>query len=625
MALDVDQDAAVNCKSPVLSIEAGPGTGKTIVMASRIASMLANGVDPSSVLALTYTSRARNALYSRVADIVGPLESSKVSAIRISTFHSFSLSLLEERGLELLGIGPPVWTLLDQYDQPRFLKDFGLTRFSPSQTRSSMSRYRDILKSQKLYDFDMSLELAYKIAKDIDCGIRHIFVDEFQDTTESTWRLLRMLRPDTLTVVGDRQQEIYNFRPDHLHNPFQRLRDEFPTAAQLRLRTNYRSTRRLIADTSRISNTPQLPAPSATDGYDAQVTPFMGSDQLRSTALEIKSLLQDGVYSPGDIACLFLTNREVQAFTAELNNLNISSNQFIGRRHALRHAENSFAYTLWKYAIQPHPNLFRWILRSPVAPVMTRNAYEQLVKNPTLHLDDIVSLERSPRRAYDVEFFSKEFLPKLTSTLSEAFSVDQIGHSTNCAMLTMRKAKLQSRIQSAKEVWDRGMRSLTSIKDNEINSDEMPGFSQKFEELLLFLRSIQSECDPTLPLLPELVAALHDSSVTFDHNNCVTCQTIHSAKGWEWPVVFLTYNNNTFFGTSKDHDFQRRLLFVGATRARKRLFVSTSDDLNLTPVKYFFNSTGEDSKMLFRRYPRLLAPMHARLKSCRPIATHLKL
>lgn len=623
MALDADQEAAVHCRSPILSIEAGPGTGKTLVMAHRIASMLANGTDPSTLLALTFTSRARNALLSRVAKIVGPDRMLELSNIRISTFHSFSLSLFEEFGPQVLGIGPPDWVLLDQYDQPKFMRDFGLkpSRSVPDQLGDT-SRYREILQSQKLYDFDMTIEYACKIAASIDCGIRHIFVDEFQDTTESTWTLLQALRPETLTVVGDRQQEIYNFRSDHLHNPFQRLRDEYPSAASIRLRTNYRSTRRLIADTSRISDTGQIAAPGAEEGTDIELTIGMGADQFKLTALKLRSLIQEGHYKPSDIACLFLTNHEVSAFRYELSKLHVGTNLFLDRRSTLRQPDNSFAYVLWKYTVQPHANLFRWLLRSEVAPIMTKKAYNQLANKPGLSVDDIITLEKSSRRSYDVEFFTKEFLPQLTKSLQDASSVDQIGFCTRFSIHTMQQARKRP-IAEAKEIWREGVKGL-SFTTREVWNIHCPPSSSSLAELLDFLQNIESECDKATPLLPQLVAALHDPSVTYGDKNCVSCQTIHAAKGWEWPVVFLTYGSYSNFHMSKDNEFQKRLLLVGSTRARERLYMSTEGDARLTPVKYYLNSGMKDFKMLSKYYPRLLAPMHARLRCCRPIASSLK-
>jgi len=604
--LNEQQLRAVRYRGGHLLVLAGAGSGKTRTLTLRLASLLdEDGVDPRRLLALTFTNRAAGEMRRRVESITG-----RRRGLWMGTFHSFCAWMLR-REAERLGY-PADFTIYDADDSRRVLRSImrerqlskGLTPASMAGRISSMksnlmtpeaaaeaardnrqrqvaevyAAYQSILNQSGAFDFDDLLTQALKLLRQKTDISRHyagrylhVLVDEYQDTNAVQHRLLMALAPPgtQVCVVGDDDQSIYGWRGARVENMLDFERD-FPGAEVIRLEQNYRSTAAILEAASRL-----VSRNSRRRGKELWTAGGMGASpeaRICSSESEEASMVFDRVeslrdregFTYGDMAVLYRTNAQSRPFEAEAGRREVPS-QVVGS--------------------------VRFYERSEVKDVL---CYLRVVLNPA----DRLSFRRivnNPRRGVGAkslgcfEGFVDETGMNPVEALSGAERIPGLSGRARSGM-----ARLGRLLERAAGLVESGAPALEVAEYLLAESGYLDGFSPddpedaRRLENLEQLRGSLAEFDREHPAagLPGFMAevSLLTSADSFDseREGAVTLMTLHCAKGLEFDCVFLAGADEGMLPfvrpgrrETADLEEERRLMYVGITRARKRLFVSS--------------------------------------------------
>ncbi|MFC0680798.1 ATP-dependent helicase [Lysobacter korlensis] len=626
--LNPQQREAVEYRGPALLIVAGAGSGKTSVLTRRIASLLASREAwPSQILAITFTNKAANEMRERVEALVGQ----KAEGMWISTFHSACVRILR-REAEHFGFTRN-FTIYDSADSraliKRIVKDLdadavGLTVSAVANKISKLKnelsdvesyarqanfndpnevmflecfrQYTRELQRANAFDFDDLLaQTVYLfrafpgVAAIYQRRFRHILVDEYQDTNHAQYSLIRELTrspepealgpgdtnvrilddrgsvpPASLTVVGDSDQSIYAFRGADIRNIVEFERD-FPNTKVILLEQNYRSTQNILdAANSVISNNfdrkdkklfTTIGAGEKIVGY----TGYSGHDEAQFVADEINALHKSGI-AYKDMAVFYRTNSQTRALE-EIFIRSALPYRIVGGTKFYERAEikDVMAYLVC-IANPADPLALRRIMNVPkrgIGPA-TEAALQA-------HADrDEVSLRESMR---SVELLGLG--PKVTGAIREL--VDLLDELTGIQEKTMVPNLLQTLLERTKYI-----DALRASRDPQ---DEAR--AENVEELLAVAKEFQRN-NPGGRLLDFLteVALVAAADELDDSSGTVSLMTLHTAKGLEYEAVFITGVEEDLLphrmsaGEPGGPAEERRLFYVGITRARKRLYLS---------------------------------------------------
>ncbi len=618
--LNPPQRQAVEHRGGPLLIVAGAGSGKTRVLTRRIAHLLASGdARPGEILAITFTNKAAAEMRERVEASVGP----RARMMWVSTFHSACVRLLR-REAGSLGLKSS-FSIYDQADSLRLvtlvIRDLGLDakRTPPRGLLNRISALKnelidqDTARSRAQNDADLLLadvyasyqqRLARAQAVDFDDLIghtvallegfpavaehyrrrfRHILVDEYQDTNHAQFRLVSELvgrpegevEPGQLVVVGDSDQSIYAFRGATVRNIVEFTAD-FPDARQIVLDQNYRSTQTILtAANAIISRNPDRLAKTLwTDaGQGEQIVGYVADsehDEASFVSKEIDRLTDAGQARPGDVAVFYRTNAQSRA------------------------VEEAFIRTGLPYKVVGGTKFYE---RREIRDVL---AYLRAVANP----DDDVSLRRIlnvPKRGIGerAEALVAEFAAAERITFGAALARYQeihalAGRSANAIAAFVRlQDELAAVVDSGgtpadlmRAVLERSgyLAELRASNDpqDEVRVENVAEFEAVAAEFAAEAAQ-QGEEPGTLADFLERVALVADADEIPDgeeHGGVVTLMTLHTAKGLEFPVVFLTGMEDGIFPHMRaladpvELSEERRLAYVGVTRARERLYVT---------------------------------------------------
>ncbi|HEY9765861.1 MAG TPA: UvrD-helicase domain-containing protein [Chroococcales cyanobacterium] len=591
MHLNPQQQAAVDHLGSPLLVLAGAGSGKTRVLACRARQLLENRIAlPHEVMAVTFTNKAAGELKERLADCGG--------GMWVGTFHSICARIL--RGdIELLGYGKN-FVIFDDGEQAAVLKGaierLGLDEkaYLPKAVLSQISRlksqgvspeefsneaknyqaqniarlysfYQDSLKKQNALDFDdlllLAVELLEKHPEVLDRyrrRIKHLLVDEYQDTNLTQYRLIRLLGNENLFVVGDVDQSIYSFRAADFRIILQ-FQQDFPAARVIKLEENYRSTKTILDAANAVieKNTQRYPKELFTSKpLGEPISLFRAADERGEAnwvVEQISNLRRD--HSLSDFAVLYRTNAQSRALEEGF----------------LRHG---LAYRL--------VGGFRFYQRKEVKDIV---GYLRLVFNPK---DDaafcrVVNVPKRGIGQTTVERILEAAGIKNLSAL-EAISTVELGVGARQTRVLENFSALIQRLS--------GMESISELLEGileesgyqtELEADRTPeGISrlENVKELLSVARDFErGSDDPSLEAFLMQMALLSDLDA-LKGEEAVTLMTLHSAKGLEFPVVFLCGMEEGLFPHKRTFDHpdemeeERRICYVGITRARERLFLS---------------------------------------------------
>lgn len=624
--LNPEQAAAVLYDGPALLIIAGAGSGKTRVLTHRIAHLLESGkARPHEILAITFTNKAAGEMRERVQHLIGP----EARNMWVSTFHSACVRILRKEH-EAAGLKSS-FSIYDTADSVAVMKlvmnelDIDPKKFSPKSLLGRIGLYKDELISPdvaaaaaevasrfsidhaagKAYgayqrrleaanavDFDDIIVRTVRLMQDhphvaarYRQQFKHLLVDEYQDTNHAQYVLVRELVGDTghLTVVGDADQSIYAFRGATIRNILEFEKD-YPDAEVIRLERNYRSTQNILsAANAVISNNAGRPAKNLwTDaGAGEKIIGFAADneqDEAQFIADEIKRLIRETTVAPSDVAIMYRANAQSRAI------------------------EERFMRSDIPYKVVGGTRFYE---RKEVKDML---AYLAAVVNE----DDDVAMRRiinTPKRG--IGDTAVEAVEKHRRELSLAAARDgQPGVSFGTALRNAGTLGLQARSVSAINGFIALMDDLRSLAaDNgpagvldaiadrsdmlrQLRASEDPQDSSRIEnimELVAVGREFSEENpEGTLADFLEKVALVADADQLPDEDGSggvVTLMTLHTAKGLEFPVVFVVgLEDGTFphmrsieSGEPKDLEEERRLAYVGLTRARERLYLTRAE------------------------------------------------
>ncbi|WP_082949293.1 DNA helicase PcrA [Mycolicibacterium celeriflavum] len=626
------REAVLHQGSPLL-IVAGAGSGKTAVLTRRIAYLLAaRDVGVGQVLAITFTNKAAAEMRERVVGLVGP----RARNMWISTFHSSCVRILRNQASLIKGLNSN-FSIYDADDSRRLLlmigKDMGLDtkRYSPRLLSNGISNhkneligpeqaaaeaseageelpgiiaevyaeYQRRLRAANALDFDdligetvAVLQAFPQIAQYYRRRFRHILVDEYQDTNHAQYVLVRELvgtetvdgvAPAELCVVGDADQSIYAFRGATIRN-IEDFERDFPNATTILLEQNYRSTQNILnAANSVISrNTGRREKRLWTDEGDGElIVGYVADnehDEARFVAQEIDALAEDG-YSYNDFAVFYRTNNSSRALEEVFIRAGIPYKVVGGVRfYERREIRDIVAYL--RVLDNPGDSVsMRRILNTPRRGIGDRAeaCVAVYAENTDLSFNDALQAAAEGR------------VPMLNTRAEKCISafVD---------MLDDLRGRLDGELGELVEaVLDRtGYRAeLESSSDPQDlarldNLNELVSVAHEFSTDLANAQALDDEpVDEDIPDTGVLAQFLERVSLVADADELpehgagvVTMMTLHTAKGLEFPVVFVTGWEDGMFphmralGDPTELSEERRLAYVGITRARQRLYLS---------------------------------------------------
>ena len=622
--LNDEQRRAVEAMDGPVLIIAGAGSGKTRVLTSRVAYMLASGVDPSTVLALTFTKKAANEMKERISLLVGR---AKARSVVMGTFHSVFVRFLREWA-EFLGY-PAQFTIYDTSDSTaavkHCIKELGLddktykpkdvlsrisgaknnlvtaeayrcrqdlltadTRSHKPELHKVYSLYQRKLKESGVMDFDDILVNMNILLRDnpqamdaLSRRFAYILVDEYQDTNYSQYIIVKKLAQlrRNVCVVGDDSQSIYAFRGAQIQNIFNFSKD-FPEAKVFRLESNYRSTSTIVDAANSVieKNTNRIPKVCHSMGEKGDpiriISSYNETGEAAMVADEIVSKMRRDSSQYSDFAILYRTNNQSRALEEALRRRNIpymiySGNSFYERAEV----KDMMAYL--KLAVNP----------------LDEESFKRVVNKPARGIGD-TSLEALDRaaRAHQTTLFKAAWLDDLESFGLRSAAITKI--KDFCGMIN-RFASDAFRCNAeelALRIADESGYRTSLAADTSIE-----GMARKanVEELLdsisIYVDERTTEAEENGEDVPDITLGDYLENVSLlanadtdegDDSNRVSLMTVHSAKGLEFRHVLITGLEDNLFpsmnmvGSLSDLEEERRLFYVALTRAKKDLVLT---------------------------------------------------
>ncbi len=600
------REAVATTEGPVL-ILAGAGSGKTRVITNRIAHLItAKQVAPFSILAVTFTNKAAAEMRERVASSLEGVQ--LLSSPVVSTFHSFSVRLLRRDGTPLAQIRPGFTTNFNIYDDEDQLaiikaayKKMGLdekqiphrsalsqisqsksTKESPQDLygRASDPRimriaavyeeYQNELRKANALDFDdLLLETVRLLAHDQatrdawNRRIGYLMIDEYQDTNRSQYELMRLLTQhhDNICVVGDEDQSIYSWRGADIKNILDFEKD-FPNAKVIRLEQNYRSTKNILeASSIVIANNVERKGKwlwtEADQGDDLTV---YAAQDAENEALFIadttKKILRQ--YPDRKIAVLYRTNSQSRQIEEAFRRYNLKYN-VVGGISYYQRAEVKDILAYLKFAQTPTDAI----------------ALNRIVNTPARGIGK-TSMDQ-------VEQYAADNNVTLWEAICDMLERNQFGTRAHASFLAFRHViedlaeavSTKSLHEALAYVEERtGYRAMLEKE----NTPESLARLDNLNELMNAAREAVDRGETATDFIDH--AALVAQTDAIDQQAQITLMTLHNAKGLEFPVVFLAGMEEKLFPHSRSilneaaMEEERRLCYVGMTRAEKRLILS---------------------------------------------------
>ncbi len=582
-------EAVKTIDGPVL-VMAGAGSGKTKVLTTRIAYLIEEGIPSYNILAITFTNKAAAEMRDRVSNLIGDVSSF------IGTFHSLGVRIIRENH-DVLGL-PNNFTIIDSDDTntiiKKLLKEMNLDskQYSPSYVRNRISfiknqmltdgeldrlfntpmdkvvvevyhRYNNKLKTSASVDFDDLLLLPvnlFKERKDIleyyQDKYRYILIDEYQDTNPVQYKLSVMLsnKYKNIFVVGDMNQSIYAFRQADFRN-ISNFEKDFKGAKVIKLEHNYRSTNNILSAANEVikHNTERKDLKLFSDNGDGVKIKYMRAyDEKHEIALvidEIKHLLSEG-YKNEDIAILYRTNAQSRAIEDVFLAKGIPYKVF-GSYYFYNRKEIKDLISYLRLIYNPHDEIsLRRVINTPKRGIgeSAIAAIEERAKQQNISMFDALETRK------ELEF--KEIIEDLIKR-SESLSLTELIDEV------LERSGMKKELESSKALEDEiRLENLMEVKSITASFEERTGSANLGDFL-------------------EEVSLIADISNHTEDGDVVTLMTLHSAKGLEFPVVFLVGMEEGLFPHNmslmeNNLEEERRLCYVGITRAKERLYLTNA-------------------------------------------------
>ena len=584
------KEAVLHTDGPCLVL-AGAGSGKTKVLTTRIANMINEGIYSGNILAITFTNKAAKEMRDRISNMV------ENNYAFVGTFHSFGLRVIREN-TEKLGLTSN-FTIIDSDDVSSVIKkimkelDISTKEYSVSYIRNKISfiknemlsdsevdkylnsppekvairvyhEYEKVLKRNNAVDFDDLLKRPVELFMQNDDILdkyqekyRYILIDEYQDTNEVQYKLVKLLASKyrNLFVVGDVNQSIYGFRWSNYKNILNFEKD-YPDSKSITLNQNYRSTNNILnAANSVIKNNVERKEVNlySTFGDGVKIKYFRGNDEKDEVKLvidEMKKLLNEG-YDYNDFAIIYRTNAQS------------------------RNVEDAILKVNWPYRVVGSYYFYK---RKEIKDLL---CYLRLISN---HQDD-VSLERVIN------------VPKIGIGDTSINNLRSIARENNeCMFKCLSKPKevefKKLILELTEDAKDLDLTELidvvlekSGLKD-ELEKEHTLEADIRLENLMEFksiTENYQKETGTVnLEDFLEDISIVADQSEHENLDNAVTLMTMHAAKGLEFKVVFLIgmeegiMPHSMSLNEEGELEEERRLCYVGITRAKERLYITNA-------------------------------------------------
>jgi DNA helicase-2/ATP-dependent DNA helicase PcrA len=621
------REAVVHEGSPLL-IVAGAGSGKTRVLTHRIAYLLAaRDVRPAEVLAITFTNKAAGEMRERVVDLVGP----RAKWMWVSTFHSACVRILR-REAGSVGLKSS-FSIYDAADSQRMMTlvmrelDLDPKRYPPRSFAAQVSNlknelvdeetfaarvtegdhiqrmlaeayrmYQQRLRQANAMDFDdlimttvNILQAFPEVAAHYRNRFRHVMVDEYQDTNHAQYELVRQLvgtgtpdvPPAELVVVGDADQSIYAFRGATIRN-IAEFEDDYPQAKTILLEQNYRSTQTILGAANAIiaRNPGRKPKNLWTASGNGE--PIVGyvadneHDEASFVAQEIARLTETAGVRPGDVAVFYRTNAQSRVLEEVFVRVKLPYKLIGGTRfYERREVKDALAYL--RVLANPADTVnLRRIINVPKRGIGERAEAALTLLAERERISFVEALARADE-APGLATRSLTCIRQFTQLLEALATVVEGGGGPATALEAILEqtgylAELSASTDPQDESRVENLRELVAV-------------ASEFEEaspegtLIDFLEGVSLVADAD-QVPDEAVSDGADEQRPHDDPGVVSLMTLHTAKGLEFPVVFLTGLEEGVFPhmramtDNSELEEERRLAYVGVTRARERLYVS---------------------------------------------------
>lgn len=628
---DRQRQAVLTTEGPVL-IAAGAGSGKTRVLTHRIAYLVqAKQVNPWNILAITFTNKAANEMKERVQALVGPAAES----IWVSTFHAMCARILRREAAKV-GYSSN-FTIIDQGEQATLMKnilkelnldgkqfnykdflyviddaknkgqlpeDFAASHagFIEDIQANVYAKYQAYLKANNSMDFNDLILLTVKLLEENEetrlfyqHKFQYIHVDEYQDTNQSQYLLVQLLTGilRNVCVVGDADQSIYGWRGANMENILN-FEEDFPDATTILLEQNYRSTQTILnAANSVIENNKSRQAKKLwSDKAKGEKVSFYIADNDRSEAMyvtaTIERLKQSQQAKNQDIAVLYRTQAQSRSLEDQFLKANLAYRIVGGLKfYSRKEIQDTLAYL--RLIDNPSDNLsFRRIVNVPKRGIgqTSVDKLQDLANQMGVSLYEAMEqmvLSNIPSRTQAKFIAFKTMIDQLRQQaefLPISDLVDQVWQQSGYLADLQKNKDIESmtRIENLEE-----FASVTKSFDEEDQSMRLEADPDMVDPD----QDDQSETDLSQRQL--LTLFLTDISLVTDRENNenqdpdqVTLMTLHAAKGLEFPYVFMVGMEEGLFPlrraseNEEELEEERRLAYVGMTRAQDQLFLSAS-------------------------------------------------
>lgn len=584
---------------------AGAGSGKTRVLTYRIAYLIQKmGVRPYNILAVTFTNKAANEMKERIEALLG----GRAQGLWAGTFHGTCARMLREKG-ELIGV-PRNFTIFDDYDQMSLVRevmealDLDQKRYHPREMLNLISRakeqivrpeefgkhfagpiesiaervyvrYQQALKTNRALDFDdlimqavLMLRECPGVLEHYQDRFHHILVDEYQDINFAQYQLIRTLAAKHRNVmcVGDDDQSIYRWRGADVSIILQ-FESDYTDAAVYKLEQNYRSTKKILEAAHHVvvRNPGRADKKLWTEneeGGDIQV--IESANELEEAVNVVRSIQDKVAYENrtfSDIVILYRTNAQSRVFEEAMLRSRIP-HRLIGalRFYERKEVKDIIAYL--RLAANPYETVsLRRVINVPTRGI-GQTSYARLVEFANKNGITLYEALRRIDEAVDIPKRAREAMAKfgeLINHLHEMSAHASVLRLTEEAMITSgyvealeqeHTMEAQSRLENVKELL-----SVTEQYDDMPESTGLTGFLEQ-------------------------VALISDIDTLDESGSAVTLMTLHSAKGLEFPIVYITGMEEGIFphrraiDDREELEEERRLCYVGMTRAQQELVVS---------------------------------------------------
>ena len=614
--LNTEQRQAVECLDGALLIMAGAGSGKTRVLTCRIANMIAQGISPWNILAITFTNKAANEMKSRAEKLIG----TPARDVVLSTFHSFCARLLR-REIEITGKFTRNFTICDAADSKNLVKqcvnelNFGESVFSNvhlkisdlkgelissakfrEQTRYDGNSYTaNVAQIYELYqkklqennalDFDDLIFATVKLFREYPAVLdkyqerfRYISIDEYQDTNVAQYVLTNLLaaKYKNLCVVGDADQSIYGWRGADMRNILN-FEQDYPKARVILLEQNYRSTKTILYAANAViqNNIDRKPKNLRTQNEVGDKIKFVRceSDLLEAltVAREIKRLVEYEHFNYNDIALLYRTNAQSRMFEErfmreEIPYIIIGGLKFYDRKEI----KDILAYLHVIANPRDTVHLMR-IINVPRRGLGSTNL-NRLADFAASRELSIMEVVANKKLLAQVPGLTPRFRAGIRGFAAMMMSLTESAKNLPVDKLIVTVLNESGYMQMLREASEEGKLESVSREEN------LGAFVDAAKEF--------AEMNPngTLEDFLNHVALITDLDSLKEEDSRVKLMTVHAAKGLEFPVVFIVgmeeelFPHTNAFNKKAELEEERRACYVAITRAQKKLYITAAKE-----------------------------------------------